>query len=236
MWDLPRPGLEPVSPALAGRFSTTAPPGKAYNSFHSFALHLSSLCVIICQLKDVYFRWSLNIFLARSLHQCQSLEKHTWIFSRYRKLLPWCPRPTSLQYILLVSSELSNFISQAVKSHTFCTVSSHCPWQLQQTALTSTPFFLSDKVSYLPPNWHPPTPYAQPPSSGPFLVSPSFFFTAHHKCQVLIFSHRFHPLQRWHQQLPEWSELCSLTSSIKSLSAHPSSVEWFAVILVLQEN
>ena len=28
MWDLPRPGLEPVSPALAGRFSTTAPPAK----------------------------------------------------------------------------------------------------------------------------------------------------------------------------------------------------------------
>ena len=30
MWDLPRPGLEPVSPALAGRFPTTAPPGKPY--------------------------------------------------------------------------------------------------------------------------------------------------------------------------------------------------------------
>ena len=28
MWNLPRPGLEPVSPALAGRFSTTVPPGK----------------------------------------------------------------------------------------------------------------------------------------------------------------------------------------------------------------
>ena len=28
MWDLPRPGLEPVSPALAGRPPTTAPPGK----------------------------------------------------------------------------------------------------------------------------------------------------------------------------------------------------------------
>ena len=27
-WDLPRPGLEPASPALAGRLSTTAPPGK----------------------------------------------------------------------------------------------------------------------------------------------------------------------------------------------------------------
>ena len=28
MWDLPRPGLEPASPALAGGLSTTAPPGK----------------------------------------------------------------------------------------------------------------------------------------------------------------------------------------------------------------
>ena len=28
MWDLPRPGLEPVSPALAGGLPTTAPPGK----------------------------------------------------------------------------------------------------------------------------------------------------------------------------------------------------------------
>ena len=34
MWDLPRPGLEPVSPALAGRFPTTAPPGKP--SIHFF--------------------------------------------------------------------------------------------------------------------------------------------------------------------------------------------------------
>ena len=30
MWDLPRPGLEPVSPALAGRLSTTVPPGKPH--------------------------------------------------------------------------------------------------------------------------------------------------------------------------------------------------------------
>ena len=34
MWDLPRPGLEPMSPALAGRFSTTAPPGKP--KIHNF--------------------------------------------------------------------------------------------------------------------------------------------------------------------------------------------------------
>ena len=31
MWDLPGPGLEPVSLALAGGFLTTAPPGKSGN-------------------------------------------------------------------------------------------------------------------------------------------------------------------------------------------------------------
>ena len=31
MWDLSRPGLEPVSPALAGRFTTAAPPGNPFN-------------------------------------------------------------------------------------------------------------------------------------------------------------------------------------------------------------
>ena len=30
MWNLPRPGIEPVSPALAGGFLTTAPPGKPF--------------------------------------------------------------------------------------------------------------------------------------------------------------------------------------------------------------
>ena len=41
MWDLPRPGLEPVSPALAGRFSTTAPPGKprTFILYHEYYTH-----------------------------------------------------------------------------------------------------------------------------------------------------------------------------------------------------
>ena len=29
IWDLPRPGIEPMSPALAGGFLSTAPPGKS---------------------------------------------------------------------------------------------------------------------------------------------------------------------------------------------------------------
>ena len=38
MWDPPSRGLEPVSPALAGRFSTTAPPGKPRISFYLISL------------------------------------------------------------------------------------------------------------------------------------------------------------------------------------------------------
>ena len=30
MWVPPRPGIEPMSPALAGAFFTTEPPGKPY--------------------------------------------------------------------------------------------------------------------------------------------------------------------------------------------------------------
>ena len=34
MWDPPRPGLKPLSPALAGRFFTTVLPGKPYWLFY----------------------------------------------------------------------------------------------------------------------------------------------------------------------------------------------------------
>ena len=37
MWDPPRPGLEPMSPALAGGFLTTVPPGKPpFHFIHYF--------------------------------------------------------------------------------------------------------------------------------------------------------------------------------------------------------
>ena len=47
MWDLPRPGLEPMSPALAGRFSTTALPGKPFPFI--FNLYVS-----------LYLKWVFN--------------------------------------------------------------------------------------------------------------------------------------------------------------------------------
>ena len=47
MWDLPRPGLEPVSPALAGGFSTTAPQGKPW-SFFFFNIYWSMVDLQCC--------------------------------------------------------------------------------------------------------------------------------------------------------------------------------------------
>ena len=40
-WDLPRPGLEPVSPALSGRLPTAAPPGQPPCSIQA-AFHLKT--------------------------------------------------------------------------------------------------------------------------------------------------------------------------------------------------
>ena len=65
MWDPPRPGLEPVSPELTGRFLTTAPPGKprAYLSLCSFFMLIPS--IITCSFTCVPTSFSLHggIFL-----------------------------------------------------------------------------------------------------------------------------------------------------------------------------
>ena len=50
MWDLPRPGPEPVSPASAGRFSTTAPPGKPPSVYFNFYLFI---CLFMYWWKDI---------------------------------------------------------------------------------------------------------------------------------------------------------------------------------------
>ena len=43
MWDLPGRGIEPVSPALAGGFLTTTPPGKSRLVIYLSIFHLPSL-------------------------------------------------------------------------------------------------------------------------------------------------------------------------------------------------
>ena len=54
MWDLPRPGLEPVCPALAGGFSTTAPPGKPL--IYLFELVFSSANILLRIFASIFIR------------------------------------------------------------------------------------------------------------------------------------------------------------------------------------
>ena len=88
IWDLPRPGLEPVSPALAGRFSTTAPPGKPLNFFwirwHLFFLmiedHVSSSYILISYTQRIQrtSRWLSNLSKKSFIENIQS----TWEWKR----------------------------------------------------------------------------------------------------------------------------------------------------------
>ena len=43
MWDLSGPGIEPASPALAGGFLTTVPPGKSLTCLVVYFFYISSL-------------------------------------------------------------------------------------------------------------------------------------------------------------------------------------------------
>ena len=63
MWDPPKPGLEPVSPALAGRLSTTVPPGKPLFLHLDSSLSFIDLCYCFLHLYFIYFFSVLMISL-----------------------------------------------------------------------------------------------------------------------------------------------------------------------------
>ena len=68
-WDPPRPGLEPVSPALAGRFSTTAPPGKPPTL-------LIDCMVVIIRLLGVGVQCLINVdFFKRKIQLLKKIQK-----------------------------------------------------------------------------------------------------------------------------------------------------------------
>ena len=57
MWDLPGPGFEHMSPALAGGFLTTAPPGKPQRCLLYLLIYLLVLLVLLIPLYRSTF-WS----------------------------------------------------------------------------------------------------------------------------------------------------------------------------------
>ena len=93
MWDLPRPGLEPVSPALAGRFSTTAPPGKPF--------------------KEIFEKKKRNITYSSSSQPSHSIlatrkNKYKWINKSYSQKAQYHFHPClylDIFYIVTIRAE-----------------------------------------------------------------------------------------------------------------------------------
>ena len=61
-WDPPRPGLEPASPAMAGRLSTTAPPGKPpVNYFYTTReASVNSEWILVTSNWECHINWMLK--------------------------------------------------------------------------------------------------------------------------------------------------------------------------------
>ena len=81
MWDLPRPGLEPVSPALAGGFSTTAPPGKL--RFNVLKYEFYYLCLFqVCFYQQTLILVMDRIFLLLSMgSNCKLNPRHCRVYT-----------------------------------------------------------------------------------------------------------------------------------------------------------
>ena len=75
MWDLPRPGLVPLSPALAGRSSTTVPPGKP---LHHFEVYSSVALSVLTLLGNHHRHPSPKLFHLPQLKLCpyETLAHH----------------------------------------------------------------------------------------------------------------------------------------------------------------
>ena len=56
MWDLPRPGLEPMSPALAGEFLTSVPPGKSHYAVSNSIFHF----IFTPTFQNMFYSFHLN--------------------------------------------------------------------------------------------------------------------------------------------------------------------------------
>ena len=99
MWDLPRPGPEPVSPALAGRLSTTAPPGKPH--FLVFLTPLFNLCcgrLVPIYVPDCCVTWCLVSISQSNIH----------ILGQFKRLLQTIIILISISMVI-ISSWLSPF-------------------------------------------------------------------------------------------------------------------------------
>ena len=86
MWDLPRSGLEPVSPALAGRFLTTVPPGKPWIDPFIIIWCTSLSLVTVFDLKSILSEINIATPVLFWLRFAWNLFFHPFTWNRYVSL------------------------------------------------------------------------------------------------------------------------------------------------------
>ena len=127
MWDLPRPGIKPVSPALAGRFLTTVPPGKSLEQT-IFIWHSKQDCEVemsaLFQLSDwenskanweLRKSWALRLWILTPVlfalyHMDSKQEKQKWRCLAGHHLYSHFTVSTSFGLLGLVSSYVVTII------------------------------------------------------------------------------------------------------------------------------
>ena len=62
MWDLPGPGMEPISPALAEGFLTTGPPGKSKSSLYFKHCTILDHCPCKLEKYEIFSRLRFVVF------------------------------------------------------------------------------------------------------------------------------------------------------------------------------
>ena len=135
MWDLPGPGLEPVSPALAGGFLTTAPPGKPHkilvrikldNFMCGFSWWLCRvwwcghmICLVTCfrhgwQLTKYYMMWfpTTRVIWKKGGGNFNGAIYGTIEHMSHRHAA-WCPWPAQLSLLHLRNLKFSSWLGTA---------------------------------------------------------------------------------------------------------------------------
>ena len=78
MWNLPGPGIEPMSPALSGGLLTNAPPGKSYHFFIHSPVHGHFGCFHVLAIVDSAHKNDCHLFLKSVLLFAIFTDSHGW--------------------------------------------------------------------------------------------------------------------------------------------------------------
>ena len=85
MWDPPRPGIEPISPALSGRFLTSGPPGSPDFFFKHTNHQIQMICVFFLKNIDLIYLCTGSFLLQSGILQFWRVEAS--LVGAYRLLI-----------------------------------------------------------------------------------------------------------------------------------------------------